>query len=254
MKMNCFYPVFLLQLLSLLGFTSAQLQDPCYVCRRADRTVADPSKQFELTDIYGKTFSWTCGQLEENGKTLVLVSNTVCGIFIAHAEKNCDCIGPPIEPVGVVNENPACDICIDGRSVPDLKAEELVNTGVAGQMPCGFLYETAANGGMPAQLCPVIQENVNDFCCTIPAFDPDDPTAGDVGGDGDGTGTSTGGEDLCEDVHSECGNGKPCCGSYVCKIRQIGSPATCSVQSVRQRESVAASGRGGAGGRAKFVN
>jgi hypothetical protein len=249
MKMNCSYPIFLLQLISLLGFASAQRTDPCYVCRREDRTVADPGKQFDMTDIYGKKFSWTCGELEANGLT-VRMSNTVCGIFIAHAEKNCPCNGPPIEPVGVIDTNPACDICIDGRSVPELKVEELVHTGIAGQMPCGFLYETAANGGMPAQFCSVIQENVNDFCCTIPAFDPDDPAGGDGGGDGTGTGTET----LCADIHSECGNGKPCCGSYVCKSRTLNSQLTCAVQSVRQRESVAASGRGGAGGRAKFVN
>ena len=202
----------------------------------------------------------SCGELEDIGRNELLASNSVCGIFLNHADKNCECGGPPIAPVGVLNENPACDICIDGRSVPELKVEELVNTGIAGEMPCGFLYETAANGFMPAHICPIIQKNVADFCCTIPAFDPDNLVGDDEGegGGGDNIGNpdppqQTEPPSPCANLHATCGIGTPCCAAYTCKLRVIGEQPSCSVQSERKRESIAGSdGRGGAAGRAKY--
>jgi hypothetical protein len=246
--MNSAYCAFFLQVVSLLLVnTSAQQgvrQDPCHVCRRSDRFVTNPNKSFQLTDIFGKTFSWTCGELEENALT-VKVSNTVCGIFMAHARDECECGGPPIAPEGVLNENPACDICIDGRAVPELKKLELVNTGIAGQMPCGFLYTTAADGGMPARICPIIQENVNEFCCTDVSVAPFDPDDSNFGGDDDPVPT-------CGDLHTDCED--DCCSPYECKTRVIGQPRTCSVSSSKIRTSVAGRTRGGAGGLAKYTN
>jgi hypothetical protein len=49
--------------------------------------------------------------------------------------------------------------------------QELVDTGVAGRFPCGFLYKASAEGFMPASLCGGIQDNVAEFCCTLPVFD-----------------------------------------------------------------------------------
>ena len=244
-----------LLLLSLcLPFAAGQRKDPCYVCRTAERFVTNRGKSFTLTDIYGKQFSMTCGELEDTGKNELTVSNSVCGIFLAHAEKNCDCGGPPIAPVGVLNENPACDICKDGRKVPFIKEEELVNTGVAGEMPCGFLYETAANGFMPGHLCPVIQQNVADFCCTIPAINPVDLEPEPPMASPTTEAPTFAPHPSCRGIHEECGNDSPCCSAYACKVRKLGSPATCSVRSVRQRQSVANPNRGGSAGRAKYAN
>lgn len=172
-------------------FVTGQRTDPCYVCRRSDRYITNQNQQFELTDIYGNTFTWTCGKLEEKGME-IRVSNTVCGIYVAHAEAECDCGGPPIPAGYVKNENPLCDICIDGRAVPSVKKDDLVDTGVAGEMPCGFLYESSATGFMPQDICPIIQQNVAEYCCTIPAVDTDGDD-GNGNGNGNGNGGSSGG-------------------------------------------------------------
>jgi hypothetical protein len=126
------------------------------VCRREDRFVIDRDTSFELTDLLGVTTTWTCGELEDTGKSELLVSNTVCGIFIAHADAECQCGGPPIGPPIVIHTTPACDICINGRGVPEIKADELADTGIAGEMPCGFLYTTSEEAFMWVMTAPLL--------------------------------------------------------------------------------------------------
>jgi hypothetical protein len=208
--------------------------------------VIDRDTSFELTDLLGVTTTWTCGDLEDTGEAELLVSNTVCGIFIAHADKECQCGGPPINPPIVIDTSPACDICGDGRGVPEIKADELVDTGIAGEMPCGFLYTSAADGFLPAPFCPVLQQNVAEFCCTIP------PLSCQPGVDCPVETPVT--VDVCGDVSDNCDNDDECCGSLVCNSRAIGGPKMCSASSVRQRQSVSGGSRGGSAGRAKFAN
>jgi hypothetical protein len=110
-------------LLLIFSIASAQLQTPCYVCRTEARFITNPNQSFELTDIYGKKSSITCGELEDIGLNDLVVSNSVCGIFLNHVDKNCECGGPPIAPVGVLNENPPSSIPSDSPSlVPSLSA------------------------------------------------------------------------------------------------------------------------------------
>jgi hypothetical protein len=247
----------LLLAVSILGYTSAQLQDTCYVCRRSDRRVINRDYEFTMTS--GEKY--TCGELEDDGIDNLVVSNTVCGIFIAWADRECECNGPPIEPVEVIDTTPACNICVEaGLGIPESKQEELVNTGFAGQMPCGFLYQTAADGFIPANLCGTLQDNVGDFCCSIPALPQTTPAPTGPPQSAPTTPRPslrpTPAPTVCRALYESCGTGpgEGCCGIYDCKVRVVRQPPICSATRViRQQRQSLAQGRGGAAGRAKFT-
>jgi hypothetical protein len=247
--------LFLLVAFSLLDNVLGQLQDPCYVCRSPDRKVVNLSHQFTMKNIYDENETWTCGGLEDWAEENLKVSNTVCGISIAWAERECVCNGPPIPPVTVIDTNPACNICItNGVGVPIQLIEELVDTGVAGQFPCGFLYTISASGGMPGYLCPEIQANVAEFCCTIPVIveaptDPptDPPTIPP---------TDPPTEKLCAALSEVCDDSaNPCCPQYDCKERFVNAPPVCSARRRVFRTRISTGlGLGGAAGRARVSN
>ena len=246
---RCSLPLLLLAV-SILGNTSAQRQDPCYVCRSSDRRVINRDHEFTMTS----GDKYTCGELEDDGIANLVVSNTVCGQFIAWADRECECSGPPIDPVEVIDNTAPCNICVEaGLGIPEVKEEELVNTGFAGQMPCGFLYQTAADGYIPADLCGKLQENVADFCCFIPDTLQTDPPQSAPTTPRPSL-RPTPASPVCRDLYESCGTGpgEECCGLYDCKVRMVGHPPVCSAtRVVRQRQSLA-QGRGGAAGKAKY--
>jgi hypothetical protein len=84
------------------------------------------------------------GKLEDDGIANLVVSSTLCGMFIAWNERDCECYGQMIEPVRGIDNTAACIICVEaGLGTTEFKQEELFNAGFAGQMPSGFLYQTA---------------------------------------------------------------------------------------------------------------
>jgi hypothetical protein len=132
-------------------------------------------------------------------------------------------------------------MCIDDRTVPFIQREELVQTGVAGRMACGGLYDALAKGVLPANLCETFQTNTAEFCCEVPLIEL--PAGAENGG---------GGGDTCKGIYESCGDAA-CCSSFDCKLRVIGANPICSARPRAVKTSLAV-GRGGAGAAAKFAN
>ena len=85
----------------------------------------------------------------------VAPTDFICVLSQTWAERECECSGPPIPPLGgeVVDPNPSCSLCPDNGVVPLVLREELVQTGIAGRMPCGGLSDALAEGILPASYC-----------------------------------------------------------------------------------------------------
>jgi hypothetical protein len=166
-------------------------------------------------------------------------------IYQTWAERECDCAGPPIIPFQdqVIDPNPKCNMCRDDRTVPFIQREELVQTGIAGRMACGGLYDALAKGVLPANLCPEMQANTADFCCEVPLIAAP-PTEAPVDGGGGGGG------ETCIGLYDNC-ESAACCSEFDCKLRNIDSPPICSARPRAVKTSLAV-GRGGAGAAAKF--
>ena len=233
--------------------------DPCYVCRSPDRYIIDLETQFDV-EVNGSTAKWTCGHLDLAGQDYVTVGNAVCGIFYALAEAHCECGGPPIPPPMIIDTSPACDIC-DGMGVgfvPDPMIEELVDTGIAGEMPCGFLYQSAADGFLPGSFCPTLRQNVGSVCCNIPKL-PCTPgvDCSDEGNNGDTSPPVASPVDPpnCQGILDSCDTDDDCCEPFVCSYSRVlgdgDDDRVCSAPRIRQRPSIIGDGRGGAAGRAK---
>jgi hypothetical protein len=185
------------------------------------------------------------------------VSNTVCGIFIAHADAECQCGGAAIGPPPIINTTPTCALCGSNR-VPEIRAQELVETGIAGEMLCRFLEQAAADGFLPASLCPILKENVADICCTpsctlgVNCPTPN-PTPAPVALEQYTPAPAA--ARACNIVQDGCENDSDCCGALICRLRAAGGDImTCSSTSgVRGgRTSIAPGSRGGQGGVSKI--
>lgn len=145
----------------------------------------------------------------------------------------------------MINPNPKCNMCVDDRTVPFIQREELVQTGIAGRMACGGLYDALAKGVLPANLCPTVQRNTADFCCEVPVIqapDTEDPV------------TTEPPVATCRGIYETCGPGSDsCCSNFDCKVRILGAQPICSARPRGAKTSLAA-GRGGAGAASKFTN
>jgi hypothetical protein len=143
-------------LLMAAALARAQRTDipECPICRSLERTLQNPGHSFTMRDRLGNTAGWSCGGLQE-AMMDVAPTDFICVLSQTWAEKECECSGPPIPPLGgeVVDPNPSCNLCIDDRVVPAVNKDELVETGVAGRMPCGGLYNALAEGILPASYC-----------------------------------------------------------------------------------------------------
>lgn len=230
----------------------------CNVCKNGG-AIINKGKAFTMKDSNtGVAYDWTCGWLEESIADVLETGGApgesfFCGLARLWAEKECECSGDPLPPDedNVYDPNPECDLCktLSGRDpydfnfVPAELAETLVNTGVAGRMPCGGLYDALSEGVLTANLCPTVQEHAGETCCSAPALDEDqivefkgnDPTP------------------TCEALFGNCAS-RPCCDSLDCKVRVIGQDPICSTNPSKQRPTFARDGAGGAGGRAKYGN
>lgn len=225
----------------------------CPICRSYDRPLLNPGHKFTMKNGQGQTADWTCGFLEESVED-VNPANEGEGFFCAlaqtWAERECSCGGPPITPFQdqVIDPNPKCNMCVDDRTVPFIQREELVQTGIAGRMACGGLYDALARGVLPAYLCPDIQRNTADFCCEVPVLVAPDGEGGNepAGGGGGGTPTPT-----CGGMYDTCGSAE-CCSEFDCKLRVLGEDPVCSAKPRAVKTSLS-EGRGGAGAAAKFA-
>jgi hypothetical protein len=148
----------------------------------------------------------------------------------------------------VIDPNPACNMCIDTRTVPFIQLEELVQTGIAGRMACGGLYEALAKGVLPANLCPTMQQNTADFCCEVPVIEAPVGTPAPVSNPVTNPPTNPPVE-TCRPIYATCGS-MACCSGFDCKLREIGKEPICSARPRAVKTSLAV-GRGGAGGVSK---
>ena len=251
----------------VVGDCTAPGGECCNVCRNGGQ-ITNPGKSFNMVDtLSGQSYPWTCGWLEtvladvNSGSTGAAGEARYCGLAQIWATRECECSGPPAPPDNnVFDINPACDLCgnIDGNArelnyVPGFLTDELVETGVAGRMPCGGLYHALSEGVLSSNLCPTVQRNAGAFCCSIPNLDDPPPAnGGNNGGGNGGGGNNGGGNDSCIDLAGECDNGGECCLGFICRARGIGVPKVCSAVPRTGRLSVGRRGRGGAGGRAKY--
>lgn len=230
-----------------------------------------------MTDsITGESYGWSCGYLElalgdvNTGSTGAAGEARYCALAQIWAGRECECSGPALPPDdNVYDPNPACDLCgrIDGKNrdfnyVAGALTDELVETGVAGMMPCGGLYHALSEGVLASNLCPTVQRNAGAICCNVPALE----TGGNGGNNGGGNGNNGNGnngngnngngngnnDDQCIDLGGNCDNGDECCLGFICRSRGIGMPKMCSAVPRTGRLSVGRTGRGGAGGKAKF--
>jgi hypothetical protein len=259
----------------------------CNVCRNGGQII-NPSHAFTMNDVAnGVSVDWTCGWLEESVADVNPAGAQgeafLCALAQLWAELECSCNGPPIAPLSdnVIDPNPACDLCAGSPLdyVPALLLEELVETGVAGRMPCGGLYNAMAEGVLSSSLCPTVRGNAGSFCCSVPAVDttqlqeinnnadptPNNPPANNPPANNppveDPDGTISGftedspGSDPagCTYMHSNCVNDQACCSGSYCALRVVGEDRICTQQNSIQRESVAGN-QGGAGGAAKYGN
>lgn len=233
----------------------------CNVCRNGGQ-VSNPGHSFQMDDpANGKKIDWTCGWLEESVADVnpqgAPGEAFLCGLAQLWAEKECECTGPPIPPLSdyVIDPNPSCDLCAGNHEfdyVPGVLADELVDTGIAGRMPCGGLYGALSNGVLPGSLCPTVQNNAGAFCCNLPSIQQYDlelpsPNTSPVPAPVMPPTSS------CKEIFEGCGNAQ-CCGSMQCKVRAIGQDPICSSTSTRKRQSLAGTGSGGAAGRVKYGN
>lgn len=228
----------------------------CNVCRNGG-SITNPDHDFVMTDsVTGEQYEWNCGLLETAladvnvGSTGAPGEARYCGVAQIWAERECSCSGEPAPEPEVYDPNPACDLCgmVDGDHVPSLLEDELVETGIAGRMPCGGLYHALAQGVLSEQLCPIVQSNAGATCCTVPTLVPDsDPDAPD-GSDSDSTDAEP--EPVCLGLGQECeDSGRDCCSGFECRTRQLGMPKLCSAVRTTGRQRIGRNGRGGAAGR-----
>lgn len=238
----------------------------CTLCPNGG-AVLDPETAFTMVDVTtGDTADWTCGYLEEAFSQVNAVGGAPgesfnCELARIWACRECQCASPCVDdPDDVYDPFPSCDLCgpIDGQVrdlsfVPGIRAGELVNTGVAGRMPCGGLYDALSRNVLSPALCPGVKRNAGAFCCSYPTIEESDleelnnpdPTPPP------GAPPSA---PPCRDTYEKCHDG-PCCGSLICKVRVLGDDPICSPPSRRAgKNSLAGSGRGGAGGANKFAN
>jgi hypothetical protein len=241
---------------SLVLLLGSKVSAVCHICRTAERTLGNPNHKFTMRDSStDATADWTCGYLEESVAELnpnIAQENFICALAQNWAERECECNGPPIAPFSddVWEPNPACNLCenIDSsNSVPSFRKDELVNTGIAGRMPCGGLYENLAKGILPNSLCAIIQESAAEFCCNLPIFDQP-PVASPAASPVDPP------RQVCGDLHKSCSIATPCCANFVCKTRFIGAHPICSAEQRSSRQRLAGIGLGGAGSRARYSN
>ena len=229
----------------------------CNVCKNGG-SITNPDHEFVMTDtLSGEQYEWTCGWLEEVladvnvGSTAAAGEARYCGVAQIWAERECSCSGDPLPDDDVYDPNPACDLCglVDGDHVPSLLENELVETGVAGRMPCGGLYYALAEGVLSEQLCPIVQSNAGAACCTVPSLDPGSDASDGSDSDADGDSTDNEPEPMCLGLGQECEDSGPeCCAGFECRTRQLGMPKICSAARATGRQRISRNGRGGAAG------
>ena len=138
-------------------------------------------------------------------------------------------------------------------SQPPVEYEnELVETQIAGKMPCGGLYYALQQGVLPSNLCSTIQQAAGPSCCSLPALGGFDIPPGGGGGGGGGGGDSAGESDTCLLPGQECEANDDCCLGD-CEQHQALNMKTCKITSGggsrdRYGYGTGRGGRGGAGG------
>ena len=247
---------------NVVGDCTAPGGQCCNVCANGGE-ILNKGHNFVMRDsLTGEEYAWNCGFLElalgdvNVGSTGAAGEARYCGLAQRWAGLECQCSGEPLPEPPAYEANPSCDLCgeVDGQRpplnyVPFAKDKKLVETGIAGPMPCGGLYYALSDGKvLSANLCPIVQRNVGSKCCSVDgleAFDFDDlPGAASV-----------------EESEEECiapglnceSDPSGCCIGFVCKKRTLGdSTRTCSSPSGgtgRDKYSTGRNGRGGAGGK-----
>ena len=231
----------------------------CNVCRNGGE-ITNPEQEFVMQDqITGEQYEWSCGLLAtaladvNAGSTGAPGEARYCALAQIWADRECNCSGEPVPDDIAFDPNPACDLCGDVNGVqreldyvPSVLADELVDTGVAGRMPCGGLYYALSQNVLAEELCPIVQESAGGFCCTLPSLEELDE---DTGNDNEGTDSPL---PTCLTVHQECESSEnQCCTGLECRTRVIGIPKVCSAArtSAGRDKHRISSGRGGAAGR-----
>ena len=210
----------------------------CPICRSFNRTLTNPTHSFVMSDNQGNTATWTCGYLAQSVALLDPTCGGLeafqCAISQTLAEKMCTCSGPYIPPLSdhVTNPTPSCNLCINSRTVPYAMENQLVNTGVAGRMPCGGLYDALAQGILPASMCSIVQQNAANFCCNLPVIPnpsssqatptypqttPVNAPASTSGGSVSGqSGSAQSSGSSCRAATATCSSSLPCCSGLQC--------------------------------------
>jgi hypothetical protein len=250
----------------------------CNVCRNGGQ-ITNPDLGFTMVDAANNvSVDWTCGWLEESVADVNPAGAQgeafMCGLAQLWAELECSCNGPPITPLSanVIDLNPACDLCAGSPLdyVPALLSQELVETGVAGRMPCGGLYSALSLGVVSASLCPKVRGYAGSFCCSVPAVDTTqlqdfnnntvstaNNTLGNNTLENNTLGNNTPGNNIvlnstlanstlaedpegeespgnsttaCASIQSSCGESQDCCSGYQCVTLVIGDDPICSPQ------------------------
>ena len=263
--------------------TACYTRGNCPICRTFNRTLTDPSHAFTMSDNQGNTANWTCGYLEQSVALLDPTCGGLeafqCAISQTWAERMCTCSGPSIPPLQdhVVNPTPSCNLCVTaGLTVPAVMENELVQTGVAGRMPCGGLYDALAQGILAANMCSVVQKNAAAFCCNVPILANNftgSSTSGSSGSSSSngsvsgqsgssqssssstssssGSSTSSG---QCADLYESC-TSRPCCSSYhMCSPKVYGGLPICQPSPSSSHQSLNTNSGGSAGSSSRNNN
>ena len=216
----------------------------CNICFKPGSLLENPDKLITMTDSSThESVTIHCGYMQYSMRSHAPTDDRCLNYQTwASSEQHgqCDCSLGKWES-RVVDPNLPCDLCAfrELSYVPDTKADELVQTGVAGRMPCGGLYDALANRVLSNEHCPVVQQNAGQFCCSLPS-------------ESESVGQPEPQEELeqCKTIHESCDQENPCCTGYECKQRPGIPNMVCSSTPTNGREKIGSS-RGGAAGRSR---
>jgi len=182
-----------------------------------------------MSDSAGNEVDHACGYMQYSMRSAG-PNDPTCMIYKLHANSRdhgkCDCDGERWDPP-VIDPNPVCDLCENQELnyVPRLLEDELVETDIAGRMPCGGLYHALSEGILGQTECRDVQNVAGSFCCTSPIIAPASPS-----------------DPSLKDLFEECENDNEC-RSGLCKKRTLEGPSICSSQARSTRRSIGREGR-----------
>ena len=158
----------------------------CNVCENGGQ-ITNPDKKFVMENPQtGESHDWTCGFLAESLADVLANGGApgesfYCKVGQLWAKKECTCSGKPLpeKDNNIHSANPACDLCLkpefDYKFVPEILADKMAPTGIAGNMPCGGLYKAAALGIFTAENCVKVRNSAGPVCCNIPPINDPPP-------------------------------------------------------------------------------